>query len=98
MQSTDGKFYNTDTLDTEGVFRLIQSIPSPKSEPFKLWLAKLGRERIDEIFDPSITMQRAVDLYRAKSYEEDWIAKRIKALQERKQLTDVGNMEVLKKI
>ena len=89
MQSKDGKMYLTDTLDTEGIFRLIESVPSPKAEPFKLWLAKLGKERIDEIFDPSIALERAIEIYRTKGYDEQWIAKRIKALQERKQLTDV---------
>ena len=89
MKSKDGKRYLTDTLDTEGILRLIESVPSPKAEPFKLWLAKLGKERIDEIFDPSIALERAIEIYRAKGYDEQWIAKRIKALQERKQLTDV---------
>ena len=89
MQSKDGKMYLTDTLDAEGIFRLIESVPSPKAEPFKLWLAKLGKERIDEIFDPSIALERAIEIYRTKGYDEQWIAKRIKALQERKQLTDV---------
>lgn len=89
MKSTDGKYYNTDTLDTKGIFRLIESVPSPKAEPMKLWLANLGSERIDEVFDPSLTMQRAIDTYRAKGYDEVWIAKRIKGIQERKKLTDV---------
>ena len=88
MKAQDGKMRLTDVLDTEGIFRLIQSIPSPKAEPFKLWLAKLGRERVDETFDPSIALQRAIDLYRVKGYDEAWIAKRIKVLQDRKQLTD----------
>lgn len=89
MKSRDGKMYLTDTLDTEGILRLIESVPSPKAEPFKLWLAKLGKERIDEIFDPSIALERAIEIYRSKGYDEQWIEKRIKALQERKQLTDV---------
>ena len=89
MQSKDGKRYLTDTLDTEGIFRLIESVPSPKAEPFKLWLAKLGKERIDEIFDPSIALERAIEIYRSKGYDEKWITKRIKTLQERKSLTDV---------
>ena len=80
----DGKNYLTDTLDTKGILRLIESIPSPNAEPFKLWLANLGSERIDEVFDPSIALQRAIDTYRAKGYDEEWIAKRIKVLQERK--------------
>ena len=85
----DGKSYLTDALDTKGILRLIESVPSPKAEPFKIWLANLGSERIDEVFDPSIAVQRAIDLYRKKGYDEAWIAKRIKALQDRKQLTDV---------
>ena len=71
------------------MFRLIESVPSKNAEPIKQWLARLGKERIDEVFDPSLTMQRAVDTYRIKGYEEEWIAKRIKGIQERKKLTDV---------
>ena len=89
LKSSDGKYYKTDVVDIEGMFRIIESIPSKNAEPIKQWLAKLGSERIDETFDPSITLQRAIDLYRLKGYDEAWIAKRIKVLQERKQLTDV---------
>jgi len=89
LKSSDGKYYNTDVVDIEGMFRIIESIPSKNAEPIKQWLAKLGKERIDEIFDPSISVQRAIDLYRAKGYDESWISKRIKTLQERKELTDV---------
>lgn len=89
LKAQDGKYRLTDVTDIEGMFRLIQSIPSKKAEPFKQWLANLGSERIDETFDPSLAMQRAIDLYRAKGYDEAWIAKRIKTLQDRKQLTDV---------
>src|SRR5574344_1740769 len=89
LKSKDGKYYNTDVVDIKGMFRIIESIPSKNAEPIKEWLANLGSERIDEIFDPSISMQRAIDLYRAKGYDEAWIAKRIKSLQDRKQLTDV---------
>ena len=89
LQAKDGKLRLTDTLDTKGILRLIESIPSPKAEPFKLWLARLGREKVDEVFDPSLTMQRAIDTYRAKGYDEAWISKRIKGIQERKRLTDV---------
>ena len=64
MKSTDGKYYNTDTLDTKGIFRLIESIPSPKAEPMKIWLANLGSERINEVFDPEIAVKRAIDYYR----------------------------------
>ena len=89
LKSSDGKYYNTDVCDIEGILRIIQSIPSKNAEPFKQWLAKLGSERIDETFDPSIAMQRAIDLYRAKGNDETWITKRIKAIQERKRLADV---------
>ena len=89
LKSSDGKYYNTDVVDIEGMFRIIESIPSKNAEPIKLWLAKLGSERIDEVFDPSISAQRAIDLYRTKGYDEAWIAKRMKGIQDRKQLTDV---------
>ena len=83
----DGKFYPTDTLDTEGIFRLIESIPSPKAEPFKLWLAKLGREKVDEVFDPSKGIDQMVDFYLKKGYSLEWIEARIKAIINRKKLT-----------
>lgn len=89
LKATDGKYRTTDVCDIEGMFRIIESIPSKNAEPIKQWLAKLGKERIDEVFDPSLTIQRAVDIYRAKGYDEDWITKRIKGIQERKKLTDV---------
>ena len=89
LKSSDGKYYKTDVVDIEGMFRIIESIPSKNAEPIKLWLARLGRERIDEVFDPSITVQRAIDTYRAKGYDEEWIIKRIKGIQDRKKLTDV---------
>ena len=89
LQSQDGKCYFQDVLDTEGIFRLIQSIPSPKAEPLKLWLAKLGRERINETFDPSIAVDRAVEIYRRKGYEDNWIEKRLKGILSRKKLTDI---------
>jgi hypothetical protein len=89
LQAKDGKYYNTDVVDIEGIFRIIESIPSKNAEPVKQWLAHLGSERIDETFDPAISVQRAIDLYRAKGYDEIWIAKRIKTLQDRKKLTDV---------
>ena len=88
LKSSDGKYYNTDVCDIEGMFRIIESIPSKNAEPVKQWLAKLGSERIDEIFDPSLTIQRAIDTYRTKGYDEDWIIKRIKGIQDRKKLTD----------
>ena len=89
LKSSDGKYYNTDVVDIEGMFRIIESIPSKNAEPIKEWLAKLGSERIDEIFNPSLAVQRAIDLYRTKDYDEKWIAKRIKGIQDRKELTDV---------
>ena len=89
LKAQDGKYRMTDVTDIEGMFRIIESIPSKNAEPIKQWLARLGSERIDEVFDPSLTVQRAVDTYRAKGYDEDWIAKRIKGIQERKKLTDV---------
>ena len=89
LKSSDGKYYNTDVTDIEGMFRVIESIPSKNAEPIKQWLAHLGKERIDETFDPSISLQRVIDLFRAKGYDEEWIAKRIKSIQERKKLTDV---------
>jgi len=79
----------TDVCDIEGMFRIIESVPSKNAEPIKQWLAKLGSERIDEVFDPPIAVQRAIDLYRVKGYDENWISKRMKSLQDRKQLTDV---------
>jgi len=89
LKAPDGKYRLTDVVDIEGMFRVIESIPSKNAEPIKQWLAKLGSERIDETFDPSISLQRSIDLYRAKGYDEAWIAKRIRVLQERKGLTDV---------
>ena len=89
LEAQDGKYRVTDVCDIEGMFRIIESIPSKNAEPIKKWLAHLGSERIDEAFDPSIAMQRAIDLYRIKGYDEDWISKRIKSLQERKKLTDI---------
>ena len=89
LKSTDGKYYNTDVVDIEGMFRIIESIPSKNAEPIKQWLAKLGSERIDETFDPSIAVKRAIDLYRNKGYDEKWITERIKGIQNRKELTEV---------
>ena len=89
LKAQDGKYRLTDVVDIEGMFRIIESIPSKNAEPIKQWLAHLGKERIDEVFDPSLTMQRAIDTYRAKGYDEAWISKRIKGIQGRKRLTDV---------
>lgn len=91
LKAQDGKYRMTDVVDIEGMFRIIESIPSKNAEPIKLWLARLGKERIDEVFNPSITVQRAIDTYRAKGYDEEWIIKRIKGIQDRKKLTDVWN-------
>ena len=89
LKAQDGKYRLTDVVDIEGMFRIIESVPSKNAEPIKQWLAKLGSERIDEIFDPSLSVQRGIDTYRAKGFDEIWIAKRIKGVQDRKQLTDV---------
>jgi len=89
LKASDGKYYLTDVVDIEGMFRIIESIPSRNAEPIKQWLAGLGSERINELFDPSIPVQRAIDLYRSKDYDEAWISKRIKSIQDRKSLTDV---------
>ena len=91
LKAQDGKYRMTDVVDIEGMFRIIESIPSKNAEPIKQWLAHLGKERIDETFDPSITIQRAIDTYRAKGYPEEWIIKRIKGIQDRKKLTDTWN-------
>ena len=88
MLAHDGKRRETDTLDTEGIFRLIESISSPKAEPFKLWLAKLGREKVDEVFDPSKGIDQMIDFYQKKGYSLEWIEVRIKAIIERKKLTN----------
>lgn len=85
----DGKNYLTDTLDTKGIFRLIESVPSSKAEPFKLWLAQMGKERIDEIFDPEIAINRAIDYYRGRGYSDQWIETRLKGILDRKKLTDI---------
>ena len=89
LKSKDGKFYNTDILDTNGILRLIESIPSPKAEPFKLWLAQMGKERIDEVFDPELAINRAVDYYRSRGYDDNWIKARMTGVVDRRKLTDV---------
>ena len=85
----DGKSYLTDVLDTEGILRLIESVPSPKAEPFKMWLASLGSERIDEVFDPELAIKRAVNYYRRRGYSDKWIESRLKGILDRNKLTDV---------
>ena len=89
LKAQDGKMRITDTLDTKGILRLIESIPSPKAEPFKLWLAQLGSERIDEVFDPEIAIKRAINYYRKRGYDDRWIEARIKATLDRNKLTDI---------
>ena len=97
MQSNDGKYYNTDIADTEQLFRLIQSIPSPKAEPFKLWIAKVARERIDEIEDPEIGIDRLMETYLKKGYSKEWINQRLKSIEVRKDLTDEWDNRGVKK-
>lgn len=89
MRANDGKMRETDTLDTKGILRLIESIPSPKAEPFKLWLAKMGNDRIDEVFDPELAVNRAVDYYRGRGYDDKWIKQRLTGVVDRHKLTDV---------
>lgn len=89
LKSSDGKFYKQDVLDTEGIFRLIESVPSPKAEPFKVWLASLGKERIDEVFDPEKAINRAIEYYMNHGYPSEWIERRLKAILDRNKLTKV---------
>ena len=96
MQSTDGKFYKTDVADTEQLLRLIQSIPSPKAEPFKVWLAKVGYERIEETEDPEKTFDRAMETYLKKGYSKNWINQRLKSIEVRKELTDEWQIRGMK--
>ena len=100
MKAKDGKLRETDTLDTKGILRLIESVPSSKAEPFKLWLAKMGSDRIDEIFDPEIAINRAINYYRNRGYSDKWIERRLKSILDRNKLTDIwkengikGNLE-----
>ena len=88
MKAQDGKMRDTDALDTKGTLRLIESVPSPKAEPFKLWLANLGSERIDEVFNPEIAVNRAVEYYRNKGYTDEWIKARLTGIVDRFRLTD----------
>ena len=88
MKATDGKMRSTDVADMQGIFRIIQSVPSPKAEPFKMWLAEVGKERIDEIIDPELTIDRALATYIQKGYTREWINQRLQAIQVRKELTD----------
>jgi hypothetical protein len=96
MQSKDGKYYSTDVADTEQLFRLIQSIPSPKAEPFKLWLAQVAAERLDEMQDPELSIDRALEQYLRMGYSESWINQRLKSIEVRKELTDEWKKRGLK--
>ena len=89
MKAQDGKLRETDVLDTKGILRLIESVPSPKAEPFKVWLANLGSERIDEVFDPEIAIKRAINYYRKRGYADKWIETRLKGILDRNKLTDI---------
>ena len=89
LKAPDGKMRETDTLDTEGIFRLIESVPSSKAEPFKMWLASLGKDRIDEVFDPELAINRAVEYYRKRGYDDKWIKSRLTGIVDRFKLTDV---------
>lgn len=97
LQSSDGNFYKTDVSDTEQLFRLIQSIPSPKAEPFKLWIAQVARERLDEIEDPEIGIDRLMETYLKKGYNKEWINQRLKSIEVRKELTDEWDNRNVKK-
>jgi len=97
MQASDGKFYKTDVADTEQLFRLIQSVPSKKAEPFKQWLAKVGRERIDEIEDPELGFDRLMETYLKKGYSKEWVNQRLKSIEVRNELTDEWDERGVKK-
>ncbi|MBA4408926.1 MAG: BRO family protein [Bacteroidota bacterium] len=97
MQSADGKFYNTDVADVEQLFRIIQSIPSPKAEPFKMWLAEIARERLDEMDDPEQGIDRLLEYYHRKGYSTNWINQRLKSIEVRKELTDEWEQRGVKK-
>ena len=97
MRATDGKMRLTDVASTEQLLRIIQSIPSPKAEPFKLWLAQVGRERIEETIDPELTIDRALETYLKKGYSREWINQRLQAIQVRKELTDEGDARGVQK-
>lgn len=97
LKATDGKMRTTDVADLKGIFRIIQSIPSPKAEPFKLWLAQVGKERIDEIIDPELTINRALENYQKKGYSKEWINQRLQAISVRKELTDSWDEHGIKK-
>ena len=97
LKASDGKKYTTDCADTEGLLRIIQSIPSPKAEPFKIWLAKVGYERIEETEDPELAFDRAMETYLKKGYSKNWINQRLKSIEVRKELTDEWELRGVKK-
>ena len=97
MKASDGKMRLTDVADMQGIFRIIQSIPSPKAEPFKMWLAEVGKERIDETIDPELTIDRALETYLKKGYTKEWINQRLQAIQVRKELTDAWDEHGIEK-
>ena len=97
LQSSDGKYYKTDVADATQLFRLVQSIPSPKAEPFKLWLAEIARERLEEIDDPELGIERLMEYYHRKGYSESWINQRLKSIEVRKELTDEWEHRGVKK-
>ena len=97
MKAQDGKMRLTDVANTEQLLRIIQSIPSKKAEPFKLWLAQVGRERIEEVIDPELTIERALETYAKKGYSREWINQRLQAIQVRKELTDEWDKRGVKK-
>lgn len=96
LKAPDGKMRLTDVADMQGIFRIIQSVPSPKAEPFKMWLAEVGKERIDEIIDPELTIDRALEGYARKGYSREWINQRLQAIQVRKELTDTWQDHAVK--
>ncbi len=97
LQAADGRMRSTDVADMQGIFRIIQSIPSPKAEPFKMWLAEVGKERIDEVIDPERTIDRALDTYLMKGYSREWVNQRLQAIHVRKELTDSWDAHGVKK-
>lgn len=88
MQAADGKYYKTDAADVEQFLRIVQSVPSPKAEPFKVWLAQVGSQRLEQMHDPELSIQQALQDYRRLGYSEDWINQRLKSIETRKELTD----------
>ena len=95
LKAPDGKMRLTDVADIQGIFRVIQSIPSPKAEPFKMWLAQVGKDRIDEITDPELTIDRALETYLKKGYSKEWINQRLQAIQVRKELKESHSLSLL---